>query len=257
MTNEIDAFLGDLGTGEQDIFSNDPQDIPEFGTSEKPEVTEEETREKTEPFHKNPKIKRFIEKEISKALETKGTETERFSRESGQDASDDLTSVLVRIIGNDTQEKVSAVSDLKKALESKARKEAQEYISVRESEAKKAQEEAETALDEAFDAIEETHGVDLSSNTPTARKTRAEFLSFVQRIAPKDGNGNITEYPDFNEVYDVFKGMNRGNQSQATNSRAKEIASRGMARSTETRASAPAKRITWDSVENDMDRLTK
>lgn len=257
MANEIDTFLGDLNSTEQDPFSTDTQDLPEFETVQETDATPV-TEEKELPFHKNPKFKKYIEKEISKAIGSKPVQTELPVRipEDGT-RSDDISEVLERIIGNDTPEKVSAVRDFRKALKGmkdEARDEALDYFQKREAQAKELERQADDALEEAFDGIEETYGVDLSSNAPQARKTRADFVSFVQRIAPKNANGEVTEYPDLSESFDIFRNLNRTQQAPS-NSKAKDIASRGMSRSTETRATQPGKRITWDTVSNDLERI--
>lgn len=259
MKNEIDTFLGDLNATEQDPFANTEQELPEFGIEQEPtEVTAEPEANEEQPFHKNPKVKRFIEKQISKALaNSKPSETETFRKEIEDTRGDaDLSSVLERLIGNDTPEKVAVAREFQKTLmgiKDQARDEALTSFQKQALAERQAEKEAEATLDDAFDAIEESYGVDLTSNTPLAKKTRSEFIGFVQKIAPKDAGGNVTEYPDLSASFEVFQGMK--GQVAAGNARAKDIASRGMTRSTETRATQPKGRITWDSVTSDLDRL--
>lgn len=245
--NALDSFLGDLKNEEQDVFNFKAEVAPA-------EQVTEEVDEKPEPFHKNPKIKRFIEKEINKALESKGTEREQFVK--ATETNDDLSDVLTRVIGNDTPEKVAAIRDFKKALsgiKDEARNEALEYFKTQEQEAKQADKQAENALDESFDSIEETYGVDINSSAPAARKLRNEFITFVQRVAPKNSDGEITDYPDFVETFDVFQEI----QKKAPQfNRAKDIASRSMARSTETPSVKNTQRTTWDSISRAFDKLS-
>ncbi len=74
--------------------------------------------------------------------------------------------------------------------------------------------------------LEEAYDVDLTSNSPTGKKNRAQFLDLVERFSPKDSSGNISEYADFEQVFDVFQ------KSQTSdNTRQKDLASRGMVRS--------------------------
>lgn len=263
MAKELDSFLGDLANAPEDnVFdTSKAESIDGFDTplEEVTEETEQTLDEKAEPFHKNPKIKRFIEKEVSKALKSTGSERERFVEETKEDGdSDDLTDVLSRIIGNDTPEKLSAIKDFRKAIassEERAVARAARQYDDREQQVQALEREADESLDDAFDSIEETYGVDISSNSPLARKTRNEFIEFVQRVAPKDSNGDIKEYPDLTETFEVFQEMNKRSPAPSNN-RAKELASRGIARSTETQSAGPAKRITWDTVDRMNERLS-
>ena len=255
--NEVDAFLGDLNQTVDDSVFENKEDVLD-GFDEPQEVTEEVKEDKPEPFHKNPKFKKLVEqnKELSEKLEQL-SERQQFVKDTASEDSDDLTSVLNRIIGTDSDEKLSAIKDFKKALsgiKDDARNEALEYFKTQQEQAKIAEKQAERQLDEAFESIEESYGVDLTSNAPLARKTRADFITFVQRIAPKNSDGEISEYPDFNEAFDVFKSMSKATAPKVDNSRAKDIASRSMSRSTETQTAKPTQRLSWDNIQSIFDK---
>lgn len=260
MPNEIDTFLGDLNATEQDPFANTAQDLPEFGIEQEPAAAAEPEVDAEQPFHRNPKVKRYIDKQVSKALaNAKPSETETFRKEIEDTKGDaDLSSVLERLIGNDTPEKVAVAREFQKTLmgiKDQARDEALTSFQKQALAERQAEKEADEALDDAFDSIEEAYGVDLTSNTPLAKKTRAEFVGFVQKIAPKDASGNVTEYPDLSASFEVFNSMRGTQQKTQDNSRAKVIASRGLARSTGTPQTQPKGRITWDTVTEDLDRM--
>lgn len=82
-------------------------------------------------------------------------------------------------------------------------------------------------VDSSLEDLEDEHGIDLTSDTPAGRKNRADFLTMVEKFSPKDGNGNIQDYADFDEVFDVFQ---QTRKSGRDNSQNKSLASRGMAR---------------------------
>lgn len=254
--NELDEFLGDLNsTVDDSVFENKQEEIEGFGETPV-ENNEKAPESKPEPFHKNPKIKRFIEKEISKALESQGKTEQPIVKAPAQE-DDELSSVIARMIGNDTTEKELIGRDLKKVLlgiKNEAREEALQSFKQESQQAEQAQRDAERVLNESFEAIEETYGVDITSNAPLAKKTRSEFISFVQRLAPKNSNGEITEYPDFIETFDVFQETKKATPAPS-NARAKDIASRSMARSTETQSAKPTEKMTWDTVSRIFDKL--
>ena len=233
--SEVSEFLDGLDKPQADPFQteNDPF-APEEETKE--ETVEEEKEEKPIPFHKDPKVQRYVEKQIAKALENvKPTETQTFTKET----EDEITDVLVRIIGNDTPEKLSAVKDFRKALGSLEERGAQKALAEFRAQAERASEEdrqAQEELDSSFEDIEETFNVDLSSNSPTARKTRSEFVDYIRKIAPKNAEGEVTSFPDIPAAWEEFQ--ERGRRTPQA-SRAKELASRSMTRSTDA-SQAPA-----------------
>lgn len=88
----------------------------------------------------------------------------------------------------------------------------------------------ESFIDEQLEAIEDEHGIDLTSDAPKARKARREFLGMVQDLSPKNGDGTITDYADFGSVFDVYQKTQIEKPDESLNRR-KEIASRSMQRS--------------------------
>lgn len=248
----VEQFLGDLNDPSVDNpFGDEIQDpfhVPEI----KEEVKEEVKEEKPLPFNKDPKVQKFIEKEISKRMQ----QFEPREKEPVKEENDEVSDVLVRLIGNDTPEKVQMVKEFKNILEKgtqRAKAEALAEIEARERAEIEADKQAEEELENAFDNIEETYDVDLTSDNPLAVKTRQEFVSFVERIAPKDRNGNVVDYPDMTSAWETFSEMKK---ATSTPSRAKELASRGMARSAEA-SSKPQERVDWNTVDSFLETLGK
>lgn len=238
MENEksaVDKFLEGTNTNMFEEVVTDPFETP----VEEP-VVEEVEEEKPLPFHKDPKVLKFIEKEIAKR-----TPQREETIETKKEEEDDLVSAFTNIIGNDTPEKVHALKMLSKTIDG-IREEASS--AKRELEAERiADQEAEQELESAFESIEETFDVDFDRNP----KLRSEFVTFVEKIAPKDRQGNIVDYPDMLSAYETFNEMKSATRQP---NRAKELASRSLARSSETTTVQP-KRIDWNSVEDMMDNL--
>jgi hypothetical protein len=249
--DSVASFLDEFSNKSENPFDVQPKDpfnqeiIPE----EKAEEPEKE--DKPVPFHKDPKVQRFIEKEINKRMaDIKPAEPTK--EKVSQDDEDDY---YARLIGNDTPEKVAMIREAKlrdqKLLE-QAEERAFNRLSRTEQEKMRAEQEAEQELTSAFENIEETFDVDISSNNPIAKKTRQEFVAFVEKIAPKDRNGTIVDYPDMNSAWETFQTIQK---STAQPNRAKELAARSMARSAETKVDLNQKRTTWDDAERFIETL--
>lgn len=223
-------------------------------TTEEGDTNGEEEPEKALPFHKDPKVQRYVEKQVEKALKKHTpTATEQFKAEvQGDD--DDLTNVLTRIIGNDTPERVQAIKDFRKQLGSLEEKGAQRAMQQLEQQAEQQREQdvaAQEELDTAFEEIEDTYSVDLSSNSPTARKTRSDFVDYIRKIAPKNEDGEVIAFPDLSAAYEEFAERSK---KAPTNNRAKELAARGMQRSTDA-SKQPAVGSTWKEVDKLFNKL--
>lgn len=249
MDNEVDKFLEGLNNEpKDDPFKSEAEDP--FAQPAKEEEKEEEVKdEKPLPFHKDPKVQKFIDKEISKRMaENKPSETEQFVRETKSE-DDPLTDVLNRIVGNDTPEKLSAIKDFKKALESRderVKESALRELQAQGQEERQAEADARAELEEGFENIEEEFGVDITSNVPVAKKTRGEFVDFIKLIAPKDSDGQVREYPDLTESFKLFQGMKK---QSVQPSRAKELASRSMSRSSDASMAQKPTDNSWSAVE--------
>lgn len=249
MPNEVDDFLKEVGEeAKPDPFVKNDSDP--LGSTTKSDVrAEDKTDDKPLPFHKDPKVQRYIEKEIGKRIkDIRPSEVQQFAKDVGV-TEDELTETLIEIIGNDTPQKASAVKKFRAQLENLKKAGAEQALSEirQQSEAEQAEQvEAEEELRSAFDNIEEEFDVDLTSNTTVARKERSDFIDFIKRVSPKDSNGDVTQYPDFQETWKLFQSTKK---PVADNKRAKDISSRSMERSSD--ASTPPKGNTW----KDVDRL--
>lgn len=248
----VEDFLSGLGKAKEDPFkSTDP-----FATLGEEPTTEEETNEVEEekalPFHKDPKLQKFIEKEVSRRIAdiTPATPVQLTSKETG----DDITDVLTRIIGNDTPEKQAAVKDFHKVLSGLEEKGAQKALAQLEQQAQQERDkdtQAQQELEDSFTDIEDSYGVDLSSNTATARKTRSDFVEFVRQVAPKNSEGEVIGYPDMNAAFEVFQERNKRNPV-----RAKQLASNGMTRSSDASAAPVVADKSWKGVEKLFSKLS-
>jgi hypothetical protein len=246
---ELDAFLGDLSNTSSEELK--PQEEP--FEKQPAEQEEEVVEEKPLPFNKDPKVQKFIEKEISRRLADFRPEAPTTQKE--EDSFKETIDAFTAIVGNDTPEKVNALNALKNSLNSLDQRASQKAIDALQNiqnEEAEADAEAVNELEEAFDNIENTFDVDITSNNAIAKKTRQEFVSFVERIAPKDRNGDIVDYLDMVQAFETFSEIKK---STATPSRAKDLASRGMRNSAETTVSGPQGRSTFAEAERFIENL--
>lgn len=241
----VKNFLGEV---EANPFEDNLKDPFLQETPQEEAVTENKV-EKPLPFNKDPKVQKFIDKEIEKRLKD-------FKVEPTKEVTKVDDDYYVRLIGNDTPEKVAMIKE-SQARDERMLQQAEERafnrLSQKEQEAVKAEKEAEAELENAFDNIEETYDVDISSTNPIAKKTRQDFVTFIERIAPKNSRGEIVDYPDMTSAWETFQEVQKATKQP---SRAKELASRSMARSAETTVEQ-IKRPSWDSVDAFIESLGK
>lgn len=239
----VDEFLGTDNEFSQDKV--DILDIPEPESVVEEELKEEE---KPLPFHKDPKVMRFIEKEISKRVQVKEEPKPEVKKEDEDD-------YYVRLIGNDTPEKLAMIREAKsrdERLLQQAEDRAYNRVSKEKQREVDAERKAEEELTQSIDDIEENFNVDLTSKDPVARKARVDFLNFVEKIAPKNGQGEIVAYPDMLSAYETWNETKTKSQP----SRAKDLASRSMSRSGDTTVK-PQERITFDNIDSFIEQAIK
>lgn len=241
MANEKDAVMNFLNE------STEPADI----FTEEPVVEEvEDKEEKSVPFHKDPKVQRYVEKQIEKALKDRPSAETTFRKEV-----DDirLPSSFVRLVGNDTPEKVEVLKDLSNyfsTLKGEARQEFLDEVKAQERAKIEADTKAQEELENYFDEIEETYDVDLSSKSASAKQMRTQFIEYVRKIAPKDEYGEVSAFPDLISAFEEFQEKSK----RPTATRAKELANRGMTRSNDTTTANPQGR-SWKDVDRFFDKL--
>ena len=231
----------------QDVFSN----LENQEGADASEIKEEPKTEKPLAFHKDPKIQRYLEKrerEMEERIRSSIPTHEEKNEDQFKEAMDSLTAV----IGNDTPEKVNALNALQKALagiDQRAVQRAEERVMEIQAKEEEGLYEAHEELESSLDAIEESYDVDITS--PKSTELRSKFLSYVEKIAPKNKEGEITEYPDMLAAWETFNEIQKATQ---TPSRSKELANRGLSHSAGTQV-RPQERLTWDSVHNMIDNL--
>ena len=151
------------------------------------------------------------------------SEAQKFRQDTGADEYDEM---VARIYGTDKPENLAATELLQKAMKGyseRAKREALEEIrqEIRQSDATQQKENRE--VQGYIEQIEDQFGIDFTA-TEAGREKQKEFRNLWFRLSPKDKDGEVKEYADPFEVYEIFSQRQDGG-------RAKEFASRGMTRS--------------------------
>lgn len=222
--NELQDFLKELPNedkNESNLFGENLE-----ATAEQAEGTE--TPAKEEPY-KNRRHRRLesqlqTEREENirlKALAEGRNEARQFAQENNVDER------LLEMYGNTDEGKKAARlhMELLNDATSKGKDLALQELKEERAREADAQKKYETFIDSELEALEDEHGIDLTSDAPAARKLRREFLEAVQKLSPKDTDGTITNFADFGGVWDSFSEK----RAKPDNSRRQQIADRSMA----------------------------
>lgn len=202
------------------------------------------------PFHKDPKVLKFIEKEVEKRAETFKTSAEKQFRQEVKEELN-LPSSFVTLIGNDTAEKQQVLKDLSNYFGSLKGEAKQEFLAEMQEKERiqKAKDDAvANELTSGFEQIEEEYGVDLSANP----KQRAAFVDYLRKVSHKNAEGEVDQFADIPATWELFQEKTK----PAPASRAKELASRGMTRSTDASTAIPQGR-SWKDVDRFFTTLNK
>ncbi len=226
----LEAFDNDFPTAEQ-IQQQDTDFLNPAGNAQETVVADEV--EEVKPPRENREVRRLraklqAEREVSIQLagRLQGlTESQKFA----SDTTGTIDQRLLSLYGDDengrraAQITQSLLEDNRKAARADALKELQDARDTESAETK----QNEDFIDEQFEELEDKYNVDLTSNSPNARKMRDEFIDLVEDLSPKDTDGNITDYIDFDKAFTVYQKTRERPNTQ----RQKDLASRGMVRS--------------------------
>lgn len=215
--SEVDKLFEET----QEVSVMDQPFEPERATEETP--VDEELGESKRRREKRlmDKLQAERESNIALAARLEGlSEAQRLQRET--EPSEYLKKVE-RIYGTDSPEAQAATQLLSEALtglEERATERAIEAIRMEQQEASRATRNEERTLDSFIEQIEDGYNV---SFTPEMEKG---YFQLMERLSPKDSDGNIVAYADPETTWELFQ-----EKLQKRENPAKAIASRSMAQS--------------------------
>lgn len=223
----VDEFFGGLNKDDvqkQDVFDEKPEAI----------IPEKETPEEDGDVRKNRKHRR-LEEQLQRERDSNIAMAERIkilSETTNRQApitEDGLDPRLARIFGTTDEGKEIArgFGEILSERDKRIREETLRDVENQKVQERQEQVKYESMIDSKLEDIEEEYGVDLTSNSPSARKSRRELLEKVQKLSPKDEDGQIVAYADFDATWEEMQKDREAPQA----TRQKEIASRSMQRS--------------------------
>lgn len=245
--SEVNKFFEGLPSEDKQVAMVFEEDK---GAQKPPSAPTEETDE--DDVHKNRRQRRLEQKlqqeRASNILLAErlraATELDKTKKENP-----DVDGRLIEIFGTEETGKKLAkhFSELLNETKASAREEALQEIEQAQNSEKEEVSKAEDEIDQNLEAIEDAYGVDLTSDTKEASSKRKQFLELVEKMSPKDEDGNLTDYADFNSVYEVFQDSHK-----IDNSRQKEIASRSMQRGGSSKSAERPTSYGWDGWRKDL-----
>lgn len=213
---EQDQFLADLEPKQEDPFGEKSFEPSEITSVEEPK----ETPVEEEPnLIKNRHIRRMEAKlqserensiKLAARLEAL-SETQKFNG--------DADEAISRIYGTDTPEGREATRLLQKAMDDRDERILSKLREERSQEQEAARKE-ETRLDSFIEEIEDDNNVTIS------KQDQKNFFQLLEKLSPKDRQGNITEYADHHAVWEEYQSRKKPDNAQA-----KAVASRSMTQS--------------------------
>jgi len=214
--NELFEFLKDTGE-EQDLLTQPLDGEP----AKEPEEEGQHLRNRRE---RRLAERLKAERESSIALAAK---LEVLTNNRNETPDKDYLKSIERIYGTDSQEAQDATELLKNALrgvEERATENALAKFREEQAATQQATAKESKALDSMIEDIEDDYNVELSG--PQGETTRKAFFKLLERMSPKDSDGNVTQYADHRAVWETLKA-----QHPKQESRARDIATRSMTQS--------------------------
>lgn len=225
----VDDFFKDIGIKTTDEIIAEPISEKEI-KKEEPVKTEEELAGELKNRHiRKLEAKLQQERESAIALNERVkvlSETDRFIKEN----SGEVDPEILKLFTQDESGKTGAALLQKKLKEYQAEaveKAYERFTQDQEAESSE-QTEAEETIQSHLESLEEEYNIDLTSDSEKAQANRRDFLEVVERLSPKERDGSIKEFADFDASFDIWRSSKK---VPIDNARNKEAASRSMIRS--------------------------
>lgn len=237
-TNQVDEFFKDLPDEDKqvaDIFDEkkelktaDDSKIPDVKDADTENVPESMKNRRHRRLEMNLEVERDARIRAEERLKAM-SEMEKFAKETG----DIIIPDIAKMFDSSEVGKENALRLSKVILETreKAKEEVLREIETRREREIEEQKKYEDIIDTQLENLEDEHNVDLTSDAPKARKARREFLELVQDLSPKDEQGNIVGYADFDKAFEMYQKTSKEVTDDKSNVRREEIAGRSMQRS--------------------------
>lgn len=202
------------------------EEVEEIKEESKPEKDEDEPRKNRHHRRVEEQLER--EREGTRLLNERILELTSSQRMSKDLKEQEMPTDWIALYGETPESKKAWAiqKNLYEQASERGKREALEEVEERQRQEIEESRLAEQEIDDALLSIEENYGVDITSNSPKARKMRTEYLELVKDVSTKDSDGNLTAYADFGSTFELYQKIKT--EPKQDNSRQKEIASRSM-----------------------------
>ena len=211
--------------GQEDFLKDLTPSDSQFGegTTEEVVTPDEPTEEeKSNRRERRLQAKLTAERESSIALAARLdalTEAQKFRNDT---APTEYEKLAEQIYGNDTPEKLAAtrlLTDALKGVHTKATEDALAKFREEQAEASRAVAKKEQTLEAMVEELEDEYNVTIDKNTQKG------FFALLEKLSPKDKDGNVKDYADHHAVWEEYQA-----RTKKVDTRAKDLASRSMTR---------------------------
>lgn len=236
-TNTVDQFFNDLPNEDKmtaNIFDDKrPDASPEKdGASTQAGAGTEESEPRRNRRHRRLEEQLQREREANIALNERVkvlSEVEQFAKESGGQ----IDPRLIKAFGTSDEGKELAriFTDLRTEDREAAKKDALMEFEQQQIQLQKEETQYETFIDTELEYLEDAYNVDLTSDSPAARKARREFIQVVQDVSPKDDQGELTGFADFDSAFQLYQKTRQESKPDLSSERRRGIASTSMQKS--------------------------
>lgn len=193
---------------------------------EAPETTEEETEEEKPQNRRERRLRERLQSEREAAIALAAKLEAITSAQELRQQPDRHMEAIERLYGTETPEAREATSILKTVLSSvkeEAKSEALRELRIERERERQEVAQAESQLERHIESLEDEYRVDITG------QERTGFLKMLEKMSPKDEDGNITHYADPKAVWEVYQSSKKRDNTQA-----KSVASRSLATSTKS-----------------------
>jgi len=231
---EVEKFFNNLPQENEqpaDVFALEAPVVgatgPEEGI-EKPEGDEPGEGDEPRKNRRHRRLEAQLEKEREGRIAAEARAKALAESGGSRQADPSLDPRLVRMYGAENVEAAQIHQDLLTDYATKAEERAFERMKAQREAEESEKAQFENLITSELEGIEDEYDIDLTSNAPKAAKTRRDFLELVEKLSPKDAQGRVTAYADFNQTWELFSAKQAAAAKAAPASRAKEIAARSM-----------------------------
>lgn len=165
-------------------------------------------------------MKLQAERESGIALAARLSTLSEAQRAQAESSPAEYLKAVEKIYGSESPEAVAATELLKTALkgvEERATENAVERIREEQRQEREAVSDEEKNLDVMVEEIEDEIGQDMDA------QTRKGFFALLEKLSPKDRDGNITAYADHHAVWEEYQA-----RKKPADTRQKDLAARSM-----------------------------